>query len=412
MPLFFRNIKKGKDIYCTAAMLLLICVQGFRTENLGLYDVKNVYFPSFQKIMTLSFLQVFETYPIVRGNFFQIATKLFTLICDNKYIWLFICSIPYLAAMKHNIKKYSLNIYVCAFSFFLIMGLRIYSSNFFLIRHSIAMGFLVLAFDGIMEKNLRKFLIFTLIAVMFHTTAAVFLIAYPLARIKPSWKQIAGIAAGFYVILYLASDLMNMIFELMDSSNYYFSYKTRNSGFDSLTFPIICGIMFAAAFVLTEINQNKVLSVKNGKNKPLRVKNGSNKNEVSDVKNGSDKNKTLGLKKGSVKKKALGMKKGSVKKKALSIKNAGVLNDLNYITVNMLCIGTLFMGASTIIGEFYRLSYFFMTVSFAGLGNIISQEKNRVIRRSIYVLLIAYLFIFMYRGLEPQGLVPYESWLF
>lgn len=354
MPFFFRRIKGGTGMYCILTMLLLICVQGFRTENLGLYDVKNVYFPMFEKIQSLNFSQLIVTYPFTRGNFFQVATKIFTLVSENKYVWIFACSIPYIAAMKRGIKKYASNIYVCAFSFFLIMGLRIYASNFFLIRHSIAMAFLILAFDGIVEKDFKKFLVYTLIAIMFHTTAAVFLIAYPLARIRPSWKQILGIVVGFYAILYLALDLMNMIFGWMDSSNYYSAYETRNSGFDSLTFPIICGIMFAIAFILTRKNKNIILDYENAK----------------------------------------------------------AVNEMNSITVNMLCIGTIFIGGSTIVGEFYRLAYFFLTVSFVGLGNIISQERNQWLRWGLYIFLIAFLFIFMYRGLEPQGLVPYESWLF
>ena len=226
----------------------------------------------------------------------------------------------------------------------MICGMRIYQTNFYLIRHSIAMAILIIAFDAIVEKNLKKFVALVILAGLFHSTAFIFIIAYPLARIKLSWKQLLFAVAGFYIIVFMSSEVMAMIFGLMDSNNYYSVFQYRNSGFDSFLFPVICGAQFLIAYILCK------------------------KNNID--------------------------------------------TECEKITVNLLCIGTVLMGSSTIIGEFYRLSYFFMTVSFAGLGNIIRLEKDKILRYSLYLGLFVVLTWYMCRGFVGNGLIPYESWLF
>lgn len=344
LPIVFSRIKDGKKLYCYTAAIILLCVIGFRTENMGLYDVKNIYFPQFDSLQRMSMAEMFKEYPVMRGNLFQIFTKLYQVFSENKYVWLLFTSIPYIAAMTHTIKKYSLNIYTCSFCFFMICGMRIYQTNFYLIRHSIAMAILIIAFDAIVEKNLKKFLILVILAGLFHSTAFIFIIAYPLARIRPSWKQLLFVVAGFYVIMFMASNVMEMIFGLMDSNNYYSAFQHRNSGFDSFLFPSICFFQFIIAYILCK------------------------RNNIED--------------------------------------------ECERVTVNMLCIGTVLMGSSTIIGEFYRLSYFFMTVSFVGLGNIIRMEKDKILRYSLYLGLFIVLTWYMCRGFEGNGIIPYESWLF
>ena len=76
LPFLFSRIKDGKKLYCYVAAIILLCVIGFRTENMGLYDVKNIYFPLFDSLKRMSFSELLGTYSITRGNLFQIFTFL------------------------------------------------------------------------------------------------------------------------------------------------------------------------------------------------------------------------------------------------------------------------------------------------------------------------------------------------
>lgn len=101
---FFEN-QRWKKLYCYTAAIILLCVIGFRTENMGLYDVKNIYFPQFDSLQRMSMAEMFKEYPVMRGNLFQIFTKLYQVFSENKYVWLLFTSIPYIAAMTHTIKS-------------------------------------------------------------------------------------------------------------------------------------------------------------------------------------------------------------------------------------------------------------------------------------------------------------------
>ena len=158
LPIVFSRIKDGKKLYCYTAAIILLCVIGFRTENMGLYDVKNIYFPQFDSLQRMTMAEMFKEYPVMRGNLFQIFTKLYQVFSENKYVWLFFTSIPYIAAMAHSIKKYSLNVYTCSFCFFMICGMRIYQTNFYLIRHSIAMAILT-ALGVIPNEEIIRYMI-------------------------------------------------------------------------------------------------------------------------------------------------------------------------------------------------------------------------------------------------------------
>lgn len=372
VPLLFQarstlSLKKSEDLKkrcCYCIFLIMLLVMGFRSETLGMYDVEYVYLPMFHNVQYLNFQEVFMRYPFIRGNMLQLITKIFTLFCTNEHIWIFITSIPFLASLTFLVIKYGANKYTCSFSFYMIIGLRIYGSNFYLIRHSIAMAALIIAFDCIIEKKRCKFIAFVLVATLFHSVSIVFLIAYPLARIKVSLKQLLIIGGGFYFATYLASNFMNSFFKVIGNDNYYANYSNKG-GFKSNIFILICLLLFALAYILSRRNN---LNISN--NKYLK-----------------DQNKKILLRQ-------------------------KMKNELNIITVNMLCIATLFMGMSTVISEFQRIAFFFLAVSTVGFSNIIHCEKNRSIRVFIYVCLFIFLLIFMINSLKPEMLSPYRTWIF
>ena len=317
-PIFFKaGSVRSKKWCCYFIFFSMLCVMGFRSESLGMYDVEYVYLPMVRNVQNLSFSGVFTRYPFQRGNLLQILTKIYTLFSTNENLWIFLTSIPFLAALTHLVRKYGIHKSACAFSFFLILGLRIYGTNFYLIRHSIAMAVLIYAFDCVIEKKRLKFVLLVLLASLFHTVSIVFLITYPLARIKVSAKQLLLISAGFVWITYFASSVMNHFFSLLNSDNYYYNYASKR-GFASNIFIPVCIILFLIAYVICK------------------------RNKIQISENDSD----------------------------------NIINEVSVITVNMLCITSLFMGMSTVISEFQRIAFFFLSVSTVGLSNIIYSETS------------------------------------
>ena len=116
--------------------------------------------------------------------------------------------------IKKASSKFSINptlsipIYICMFAI---------SHNFNIVRHGLASSFIILAISYLHSKKRLKFLMFVLIASMFHTIA---LIAIPLIfidKIKVNFKTIIL----FFFIMFLMSEIIYNYFEVFSNMNIY-----------------------------------------------------------------------------------------------------------------------------------------------------------------------------------------------
>ena len=355
--------KQARMVTCIVCAVMMFLVMGFRSRELGMYDVERVYYPMFKEVQKLTFAGIFKRFPLIRGNFLQLFTKVFTLVSTDYNWWIFVTSVPTLASLAYVTYKRGVSKFACAFSLFLYMGLRLYGTNFYLIRHSFAMALLLLAFDAMLDKKLVKFLVFVLLATLFHSTALIFIVAYPLSKIKISMKQFVMFFAGFFFVTYLSRSLLNSIFYTLGSDVYYRNYASK-SGFRSNIFILVALALFLLAMALSKYDF---------------VMTRGHKNDI------------------------------------LSVSEARLDETLNPAlcasTVNMLEIAVFFMGMSLIISEFQRIGFFFLAVSTVGLSNLIDAQKDKTIRMGLYLVIFAGLVMFMSNALVPEMLAPYKSWL-
>lgn len=68
--------------------------------------------------------------------------------------------------------------------YLMYIAMGIYVFTYSGLKQTIAMAILMLAAIGIFEDNPRKFLLWTLVATIFHMPAAIFIVAYPIAKKK------------------------------------------------------------------------------------------------------------------------------------------------------------------------------------------------------------------------------------
>ncbi len=92
-------------------------------------------------------------------------------------------------------------------SILLYFGLLFYSFNFSAFKQSVAMAFILLAVDAVIDRKLFKFLLLTAVASMFHFPALVFLPAYWIAGMKPGRSYLILLAVAF-AVTYLMRDQM------------------------------------------------------------------------------------------------------------------------------------------------------------------------------------------------------------
>lgn len=127
---------------------------------------------------------------------YQIFDMLLALITENRYTYIFITTIIIYILLYKSIKKYCDN-YPIAIMLFL--GLWFF---FTFTYHRQVLGATIawLAIQYVVERDLKKFLLVTLIAVSFHNSAIIFLPLYWIPIRKFSKKSILAIMAIALVI--------------------------------------------------------------------------------------------------------------------------------------------------------------------------------------------------------------------
>lgn len=105
---------------------------------------------------------VWALYP--EGKSLVLATNLVISIAFGMYVW-----------------RNSRNI---VFSYFIYICLGLWGITFFILRQTIAMAILLFAFEFLKRKSLVPFLVCTFAASLFHQTALIFLLLYPISLLE------------------------------------------------------------------------------------------------------------------------------------------------------------------------------------------------------------------------------------
>lgn len=177
--IFVSKNKISKILYCYSIGFLLSIVVGLRHVSMGLRDTVDFFIPRFHAIAThgLEYAIAIDKDPA-----FQIMTYWYTRIFGtNEMLYLFLISLPYFMAVSYLINKYSKNVVL---SFIIFMSLHYYTLSFTLLRQAFAMAFLILSFTFIIDRKFLYFFLTIFIASFFHQVSIIFLLAYPLSKIK------------------------------------------------------------------------------------------------------------------------------------------------------------------------------------------------------------------------------------
>lgn len=201
--------------------LLLCCIVGFqlfltaalRAVTVG-GDLEN-YIPAFTYISRLSWSEVLR-YPWESG--YVLLNKLLSVITNNERILLvvtsFIIVFGYIRFIQANSK-------VVWLSLFIWVGFGYYIGSLSMLRQSIAIVCILNSIQYLEKTNFKKFCLWVIIASLFHLTAIVFFLAYPLCRFKVSIGYFASILIVSFLFSVFAGRFL--IFYLIDK--YYSAYE-------------------------------------------------------------------------------------------------------------------------------------------------------------------------------------------
>lgn len=244
--LFLPITRISKKKYCILIGVFCTFVVGLRNINMGMGDTKDIYLNIFNKISNMSYANTFNF--IKRQDVeivFYMLMRLYATFTKEPRLFLIICTIPYMYAISRLIYKYSKAPY---FSFIMFFSLNYFAFSFTLIRHCIALAFLIFAYDGLVERNFRKFLVFVIIATAFHRTAFIFIIAYPLLKVKCGLKNIILVFCSLIISIIFRNTLLNRLIILIGSKHFlqYLDAQANTLVFFFMNFLILLYVFFIA----------------------------------------------------------------------------------------------------------------------------------------------------------------------
>lgn len=257
--ILMRGYREHNKAYVLVACLLLFAIYGLRNTFVIGVDTTSSYLHMFERMPNYSWTSVINVNGGVNPGFYLLA-KLFYMLTNGDY-QLFVTSIAgfYSICFGVLIYRYSPNPLQSILYHF---GLLFFTFHFSVLKQSIAMALLMLAFHCLIEKKNVKFFLLVLIAAQFHYPAYVFLFAFPLSRLK----------IGRYFLLFLAFMLVvtyllrNVLINLMLNLYKDLEDSTSNVDLTGVTFLrtknlIMIGIVVAAVVLRKPKPEDRVYSI-------------------------------------------------------------------------------------------------------------------------------------------------------
>ena len=141
------------------------------------------------------------------------------LITNDPHIMISITSLITLVGPFLFIKRYSKN-YLLSVIMFITVGS--FYMQFFILRQAIALSIFLIVFHFISEKKFIKYCAGIAVAALFHKTALILLLLYPLINIPSSKYKNIAVALSVFICLIFSSQIANFLMK-----DFYSEYADR-----------------------------------------------------------------------------------------------------------------------------------------------------------------------------------------
>lgn len=210
-PILAGTYKGNKRyIYVVAFMLFTVCaLRGVRVgADLGRYETH------YRICSQLNITGLFAVYQWENIGFYLLM-RIHSKVCGyNYHSFLFLLAVFEGIVFTRTIYKHSVNPYM---SFLMYMALGYYTFIFSGLKQALAMAFVFLAFDAIIEKKKVRFAWFTILAFFVHLPSIIILPAYFIAYRKLDGKMIVLYIAAAMTVYFLSDQLASRMAEAYDT---------------------------------------------------------------------------------------------------------------------------------------------------------------------------------------------------
>jgi len=251
--------KKNRSmIICVICGLILWLIQSFRGFSVGTDLI--VYIPFFENIA----YREYTSNDIEIGYFF-FNKIIYNRISEDPSVFLSIVSATLLIPITIIIKRYSKN---PALSFIIFASFVVYIFSFSALRQTIAIGFTTLSYIFVEKKKILPFLGLVILATLFHTTAIIFIIVYPLCNwVTMTWKKYLICFCIGGGLLFSLKTVINFILPILFSEKqehymgYYSDEVTPAYNLAILIFLFFLATFFVKRPTKTDLNMRMIIFI-------------------------------------------------------------------------------------------------------------------------------------------------------
>ena len=210
LAVFMRGNTPQNKRYIIWSCIIMFIVYGLRdTYSLGV-DASTSYMQEFQRMQFTSWSGILSGLTFANNPLWKIIVKLgYGLLGGNYQLFISLISVFVMLVFGRFIYRYSVS---PVQSFIYYWGLWFFTFNFSVLKQSISMSLILLAFDSVLHRRLIRYLCTVLIATLFHFPAMVFLPAYWLVKLNPRGYLIL-LAAAFVAVNLWRDDIVRFMTE-------------------------------------------------------------------------------------------------------------------------------------------------------------------------------------------------------
>ena len=165
----------------------------------------------------------------IKDPFFYFITSIIHSLGFSYRWWLAFIALTFIYSSSWLIYKYSDEPYI---SYISLISLGYFYFSLTGLRQILAVSFILISYKYLREKRLVWFVLLVMLASLFHTSALIFLIAYPFSYIKLGIKQMLLIFTSLFLIMFFYSRIFDLI-EIIawDDRIYYYLVHDRALNF-------------------------------------------------------------------------------------------------------------------------------------------------------------------------------------
>ena len=213
-----------------------------------------IYKDKFMHSDSFSCFSLFDLSNIEPG--IQLLMAFCKILTNNFQFFLFVCAVIslvpiavlYIKQTKHNLLTIAL-----------FVGLAPFSIFFSGLRQSVALGIGAVCYFFCEKRKPIPFLLLVFTAFLFHQSAVILLLMYPLMHLKITKKWLIPIIVAFAVCFYFREQIFGVILNI--NRRYYDLYEITHTG--SYSFLILLILLTVFSFVMLKDSETEIFGLRN-----------------------------------------------------------------------------------------------------------------------------------------------------